>query len=116
MQLPSLLVLTCVLTSVSAFIANAPAQSYRQPFICNSRVGPLFAGTIKEIQDDAKDRMAKSVDSMRVNLGSIRTGRANSAILDRVKVKYYGVDTPLNQMASISVSSGNNLLLCILFF
>ncbi|EEC43318.1 predicted protein [Phaeodactylum tricornutum CCAP 1055/1] len=53
--------------------------------------------------------MAKSVDSVRLNLQSVRTGRASAQILDRVKVDYYGVETPLNQMATISVPSAQQL-------
>lgn len=58
---------------------------------------------------DAEDRMSKSVDSVRTNLGTIRTGRASSTILDRVKADYYGVETPINQMATISVPSAQQL-------
>lgn len=53
--------------------------------------------------------MSKSVDSVKISLSSVRTGRANTAMLDRVKVPYYGVDTPLNQLASIAVSSAQQL-------
>jgi ribosome recycling factor len=81
----SLLLLSVLAASASAFISNSLVSS-RKPFVCN-RVGPLFAESIKEIEGDAKERMGKSVDSVRLNLNTIRTGRANSAILDRVKVK-----------------------------
>mmetsp|Transcript_21384 Transcript_21384/g.25806 ORF Transcript_21384/g.25806 Transcript_21384/m.25806 type:complete len:233 (-) Transcript_21384:168-866(-) len=63
----------------------------------------------EEIEMDAEDRMSKSVASVSQNLQSIRTGRANAAILDRVNVEYYGAPTPLNQMASISVPSAQQL-------
>lgn len=53
----------------------------------------------------AKDRMAKSVDSLKTNLKTLRTGRASPDILSRVTVDYYGAETPLNQLASVSVSS-----------
>merc|ERR1719261_42536 len=53
--------------------------------------------------------MSKSVESVVQNLGTIRTGRASPAILDRVKVDYYGAETPVNQMASISVPSSQQL-------
>lgn len=55
--------------------------------------------------------MKKSVDSVKQNLGTVRTGRASANMLDRVKVDYYGVETPLNQMATISVPSAQQLLI-----
>jgi ribosome recycling factor len=72
-------------------------------------VPPLYASTIKEITDSSDERMAKSVDSVRTSLSSIRTGRASASLLDRVKVDYYGVATPLNQLAGISVPSAQQL-------
>jgi ribosome recycling factor len=74
------------------------------------RLSPLFAEvTLKDTTDDAEDRMSKSVESARLNLASIRTGRASSNILDRVKVDYYGAPTPLNQLAAVSVPSAQQL-------
>lgn len=104
----SLILLASVAAMAKAFIAKTSVFAGRQRFSCK-QVGPLFAESIEEIKLESEDRMAKSVESVRINLGTIRTGRANSAILDRVKVKYYGVDTPLNQMASISVSSAQQV-------
>src|SRR5437660_7959502 len=57
---------------------------------------------IDELLADARDRMAKSVDSMRHEFGSVRTGRASPALLDRINVEYYGTSTPLKQLATIS--------------
>jgi len=62
-----------------------------------------------EIEMDAEERMLKSVASVLKNLQTIRTGRANAAILDLVVVDYYGAPTPLNQMASISVPNSQQL-------
>jgi len=53
--------------------------------------------------------MLKSIDSVRSNLASIRTGRATANLLDRVKVDYYGTPTPVNQMATITVPSAQQL-------
>lgn len=50
---------------------------------------------------DARERMRKSVDSTRSDFTSLRTGRANPALLDRVVVNYYGAPTPLKQLAQI---------------
>jgi len=57
---------------------------------------------IDELLEDAQDRMAKSVDSIRHEFGSVRTGRASPALLDRIMVDYYGATTPLKQLATIS--------------
>jgi ribosome recycling factor len=57
---------------------------------------------IDDFLQDATDRMDKSVDSTRHNFSSVRTGRASPALLDRIVVDYYGTQTPLNQLATIS--------------
>jgi len=51
---------------------------------------------------DARERMAKSVEAIRHEFGSVRTGRASPALLDRISVDYYGAATPLKQLATIS--------------
>ncbi|HWF36358.1 MAG TPA: ribosome recycling factor [Solirubrobacteraceae bacterium] len=51
---------------------------------------------------DGRDRMAKSVDAIRHEFSSVRTGRASPALLDRIMVEYYGASTPLRQLATIS--------------
>mmetsp|Transcript_20584 Transcript_20584/g.26665 ORF Transcript_20584/g.26665 Transcript_20584/m.26665 type:complete len:223 (-) Transcript_20584:1206-1874(-) len=58
----------------------------------------------------AEERMKKSMDALKGNLASLRTGRASPDILSRVLVDYYGAETPLNQLASISVSGGTQLI------
>jgi ribosome recycling factor len=57
---------------------------------------------IDELLRDAGDRMGKSVDSIRHEFGSVRTGRASPALLDRISVDYYGTPTSLKQLATIS--------------
>jgi len=57
---------------------------------------------IDELLADAGERMHKSVESTNVEFGSVRTGRASPALLDRVVVDYYGAATPLKQLATIS--------------
>lgn len=57
----------------------------------------------KEVMDQTKDRMEKAIGSFSRQLASIRAGRANASLLDRISVLYYGAPTPLNQMAGISV-------------
>jgi ribosome recycling factor len=57
---------------------------------------------LDELLADARERMAKSVDATRDQFGSVRTGRASPALLDRVSVDYYGATTPLKQLATIN--------------
>ena len=57
---------------------------------------------IEELLEDARERMSKSVESTRHEFGSVRTGRATPALLDRIVVDYYGTATPLKQMATIN--------------
>jgi len=57
---------------------------------------------INDLLKDAQERMHKSVESTRGEFGSVRTGRATPALLDRVTVDYYGTMTPLTQMATVS--------------
>ncbi len=57
---------------------------------------------ITELIADAHERMAKSVESIRHEFGSVRTGRASPALLDRIVVDYYGTATPLKQLATIN--------------
>ncbi|WP_025729690.1 ribosome recycling factor [Atopobacter phocae] len=59
----------------------------------------------------AKERMEKSHESFQRELGQLRAGRANSSVLDRITVDYYGVATPVNQVASISVPEARMLLI-----
>ena len=58
---------------------------------------------INEVLADAEDRMQKTVESLRVDLPSVRTGRASPALVDRVLVDYYGMPTPIQQLATITV-------------
>ena len=53
--------------------------------------------------ESMQERMEKVIDNLEMNYSEIRAGRANPAILNRVSVEYYGVPTPINQVASVSV-------------
>lgn len=64
---------------------------------------------INEIKDGAKERMGKTVESLTVAFNKIRTGRAHPSLLDGIKVSYYGSETPLGQMANVSVEDGRTL-------
>jgi len=58
---------------------------------------------VKETLTQAKTRMAKASEDLRVELAGVRTGRASTALLEHLKVEYYGTHTPLNQVASLGV-------------
>ncbi len=55
-----------------------------------------------ELLADAKERMSKSVAATAHNFGTVRTGRANPHLLDRISVDYYGAQTPLKQLATVN--------------
>jgi ribosome recycling factor len=58
---------------------------------------------INDITKDAEDGMKKAIDSFKRDLQKIRTGRANTSMLDGIKVDYYGTPTPVNQVATVQV-------------
>ena len=60
---------------------------------------------------EAKEKMQKSVDVLKNSLSTLRTGRANAAILSGIEVDYYGYPTPINQIASISIPEPRQLLI-----
>lgn len=64
-----------------------------------------------DIVTKAKERMQQSIESLQREFGSIRAGRANASLLDRISVEYYGAPTPLNQLAGISVPEARVLLI-----
>jgi ribosome recycling factor len=65
--------------------------------------------TVDELINDAQTRMHKSVEHARTEFGTVRTGRASAALLDRIEVEYYGTPTPLKQLATISVPDARML-------
>ena len=64
---------------------------------------------LAEIKKDAQTRMQKSVDALRNDLVKLRTGRASTAIVEHLKVNYYGSDMPLSQVASVAVADARSL-------
>lgn len=60
--------------------------------------------------NEAKDKMKKAQEALQRQLGQIRAGRANASLLDRIVVDYYGVPTPVNQMASITIPEARVLM------
>lgn len=64
---------------------------------------------LDELKQDAQERMAKSVEATKVAFNKIRTGRAHPSLLDGIQVSYYGVDTPLSQLANINIEDARTL-------
>jgi ribosome recycling factor len=65
----------------------------------------------KQAISNAKDKMAKAITGYSRELASIRAGRANASLLDRITVDYYGAPTPVNQLAGISVPEARLLVI-----
>ena len=65
----------------------------------------------KQIINSVKERMDKAVAALSRELSTIRAGRANAAILDKVTVDYYGAPTPINQLAGVSVPEARLLVI-----
>ncbi|MCY7313647.1 MAG: ribosome recycling factor [Pseudoxanthomonas sp.] len=64
---------------------------------------------LSEIKKDAQTRMSKSIEALRHDLTKLRTGRATTALVDHLKVNYYGSEMPLTQVASVTVSDARSL-------
>lgn len=64
---------------------------------------------IEDIKKDAATRMGKSVATLRQELKKLRTGRANTGLLEHLTVEYYGSDVPLNQVANVGVEDARTL-------
>jgi len=65
------------------------------------------------IFDDFTDRCSKTISSFNVEMKAIRAGRANPHILDKVVVNYYGTETPLQQMANVSIAEARLLVISV---
>ncbi|MBS0514832.1 MAG: ribosome recycling factor [Proteobacteria bacterium] len=64
---------------------------------------------LNNIKSDAQTRMTKSVDALKHELTRLRTGRASTALVDHLKVNYYGSDVPISQVANIAVADARSL-------
>jgi len=64
---------------------------------------------IEDIKKEASARMQKTVDALKQSFTKLRTGRANAAILDHIRVDYYGNETPLSQVASVNVEDARTI-------
>lgn len=66
---------------------------------------------IEDVFDDVKDRMGKAVEAAKESFATVRTGRANPALLQNVQVDYYGTATPLPQLASVQNLDARTLVI-----
>jgi ribosome recycling factor len=66
---------------------------------------------LKEVQQQLKTRMDKAVQDFQANLASTRTGRASVAMLDQIRVDYYGTPTPLNQVGQLTTPDANMIVI-----
>ena len=64
-----------------------------------------------DVRRDAESRMSRALDALERDLAAIRTGRAATALVERIPVEYYGTSTPLNQLASISVPEAHSIVI-----
>ena len=64
---------------------------------------------LNEIKKDAQTRMTKSIDALKHELTSLRTGRASTGLVDNLKVNYYGSDMPLNQVATVTAADARSI-------
>jgi len=68
-------------------------------------------GIAEDVLDDLKGRIDKTLEDLKRDLSKVRTGRANPAILEGVRVDYYGVPTPLNQVANVNVADARLIVI-----
>ena len=66
---------------------------------------------LNDIKNDAQTRMGKSIDSLKHTLTRLRTGRASIALVDGIKVPYYGSDMPLNQVATVALGDSRSIII-----
>ncbi|WP_109126772.1 ribosome recycling factor [Dyella sp. C11] len=66
---------------------------------------------LNDIKNDAQTRMGKSIDSLKHQLTRLRTGRASIALVDGIKVPYYGSDMPLNQVATVALGDSRSIII-----
>jgi len=64
---------------------------------------------IADVKKSAEQKMAKSVDSLKLDLGKVRTGRAHTGLLDHLHVDYYGAPMPINQVANVTLADARTI-------
>jgi ribosome recycling factor len=89
----------------AAAVGNGPESPYNRPFTGFATERAM----LNDIKKDAQARMAKSIDALRHTLVKVRTGRASTALVEHLKVNYYGSDVPLSQVATVTISDSRSL-------
>ena len=95
----------CMENGLPIYVFNMDDERNIDRIVSGERVGTLvddMSEMTDELLADAGERMAKSVEATRDEFGTVRTGRASPALLDRIVVDYYGAPTPLKQLATIN--------------
>jgi ribosome recycling factor len=64
---------------------------------------------ISDIKKQAADKMAKSIETLKHDLTKVRTGRAHPGLIDHLRVDYYGTETPINQVASVTLADARTI-------
>src|SRR5439155_25580873 len=65
--------------------------------------------TLAEVKKNTEQRMHKSLDALKADLGKVRTGRAHAGLLDHISVDYYGSQTPIPKVANVSLLDARTL-------
>jgi ribosome recycling factor len=65
--------------------------------------------SISDIKKQAAEKMAKSIDTLKHDLAKVRTGRAHTGLIDHLRVDYYGSETPINQVASVTLADARTI-------
>ena len=98
--------LHCIVTAVGPGVRDGSGAGER------GREGRLKGSTmIDDTLAQAEEHMQKAIAHLGENFATVRTGRANAMLLDRIKVDYYGVMTPINQMAAVKTPDAHMLLI-----
>jgi ribosome recycling factor len=64
---------------------------------------------IADIKKQAQEKMAKSTEALKVDLGKVRTGRAHTGLIDHIRVDYYGSEMPINQVANVTLADARTI-------
>jgi ribosome recycling factor len=90
---------------------RAAATGARRPLLYSpaTRNGNGGCAMLDNIKKDAQTRMQKSVDALKHELQRLRTGRASTALIEPLKVSYYGTDTPITQVANVAIADARSI-------
>ena len=65
--------------------------------------------SVSDIKKQAQEKMAKSTEALKVDLGKVRTGRAHTGLIDHIRVDYYGSEMPINQVANVTLADARTI-------